>query len=60
MAAPIAFIGKCLYEETRKTEHLHVTADCIGCLHRSPKFAIQYGNGKTKEHGQYTNPHVKV
>lgn len=33
---------------------------CLGCLHSCPKFAIQYGNEKTKEHGQYTNPHVKV
>lgn len=32
---------------------------CLGCLHRCPKFAIQYGN-KTKRHGQYTNPKVKV
>ena len=32
---------------------------CLGCLHRCPKFAIQYG-GKTKKHGQYTNPYVKI
>ena len=32
---------------------------CLGCLHRCPKFAIQYGR-RTKKHGQYTNPHVKV
>lgn len=32
---------------------------CLGCLHRCPKFAIQYGN-KTKKHGQYLNPEVKV
>ena len=32
---------------------------CLGCLHRCPKFAIQYGN-RTKNHGQYTNPNVKV
>ena len=32
---------------------------CLGCLHRCPKFAIQYGR-KTKRHGQYTNPNVKV
>ena len=31
---------------------------CLGCLHRCPKFAIQYGNGKTKQHGQYKNPHT--
>ena len=33
---------------------------CLRCLHHCPKFAIQYGNGKTKQHGQYRNPHVKV
>ena len=32
---------------------------CLGCLHRCPKFAIQYGS-RTKKHGQYTNPKVKV
>jgi NAD-dependent dihydropyrimidine dehydrogenase PreA subunit len=32
---------------------------CLGCLHRCPKFAIQYGK-KTKKHGQYVNPNVKV
>ena len=32
---------------------------CLGCLHRCPKFAIQYGN-RTKTHGQYTNPKGKV
>ena len=31
----------------------------LGCLHRCPKFAIQYGK-KTKKHGQYTNPNVKL
>lgn len=30
---------------------------CLGCLHRCPKFAIQYEN-KTRNHGQYVNPHV--
>lgn len=34
-------------------------AMCLGCLHRCPKFAIQYGN-KTKAHGQYLNPNVKM
>ncbi len=33
---------------------------CLRCLHHCPKFAIQYANGKTKLHGQYHNPHVKV
>jgi len=33
---------------------------CFRCLHHCPNFAIQYGNGKTKQHGQYRNPHVNV
>ena len=33
---------------------------CLRCLHHCPKFAIQYGDGKTKKHGQYRNPHTKV
>lgn len=33
---------------------------CLRCLHYCPKFAIQYGNGNTKKHGQYRNPHVRV
>ncbi len=32
---------------------------CLGCLHRCPKFAIQCEK-KTKEHGQYQNPNVKI
>lgn len=32
---------------------------CLGCLHRCPKFAIQYGKN-TKKHGQYLNPNVKI
>ena len=32
---------------------------CLGCLHRCPKFAINYGKN-TQKHGQYTNPNVKV
>lgn len=31
---------------------------CLGCLHRCPKFAIQYGK-HTKKHGQFVNPNVK-
>ena len=36
-----------------------VTALCLGCLHRCPRFAIQDGR-HTKEHGQYTNPNVTI
>lgn len=32
---------------------------CLGCLHRCPRFAIQYGK-HTQAHGQYVNPHVKL
>lgn len=34
-------------------------AVCLGCLHRCPEFAIQYGN-KTKNHGQFVNPNVRL
>lgn len=34
-------------------------AMCLGCLHRCPKFAIQYGKA-TLKHGQYKNPNVKI
>lgn len=30
-------------------------AMCLGCLHRCPAFAIQYGD-QTKNHGQYLHP----
>ena len=33
-------------------------AMCLGCLHRCPRFAIQYGKN-TRKHGQYVNPHVR-
>lgn len=31
---------------------------CLGCFHRCPRAAIDYGNGL--RHGQYTNPAVKL
>ncbi len=34
-------------------------AMCLGCLHRCPKCAIECGK-KTKNHGQYQNPYVKI
>lgn len=34
-------------------------AMCLGCLHRWPKFAIQYGSS-TRKHGQYQNPNTAV
>lgn len=30
---------------------------CLRCLHKCPMFAMEYDN-KTKNHGQYTNPHI--
>lgn len=33
---------------------------CLGCLHRCPKYAIFYGNGKTNLHGQYRNPNTRI
>lgn len=44
-AKPVWVKGKCVM--------------CLGCLHRCPRFAIQYGS-RTKNHGQYTNPSVTV
>lgn len=32
---------------------------CLGCLHRCPKFAIQYGES-TAKHGQFVNPNVTL
>lgn len=32
---------------------------CLGCLHRCPTFSIQYDD-RTRDHGQYANPHVRV
>ena len=29
---------------------------CLRCLHLCPKFSIQYGDSKTKQHGQYHHP----
>ena len=34
-------------------------AMCLGCLHRCPKFAIQYDD-KTRNHGQYLHPDEKA
>lgn len=34
-------------------------AMCLGCLHRCPKFAIEYGKN-TAKHGQYIHPDVKA
>ena len=36
-----------------KKEHCTL---CLRCLHLCPKFSIQYGDGKTKQHGQYHHP----
>ncbi len=32
---------------------------CLGCLHRCPVSAIQFGP-KTKKHGRYLNPNIKI
>ena len=57
--------GKCPVQTIEIIENKPVwkkdkCALCLRCLHHCPKFAIHYGDGKTKEHGQYHNPHVKV
>ena len=39
-------------------------AVCLGCVHRCPKHAIDYGRGcaatRTRRHGQFKNPYVRV
>ena len=39
-------------------------AVCLGCVHRCPKHAIDYGKGKaaarTRRHGQFKNPYARV
>ena len=62
--------GNCKYIATRLGQAIEIRdkkpvwvkqkcTACLGCLHRCPKFAIQYGKNTVK-HGQYTNPNVKV
>ncbi len=49
----------------RRTAHFRAEESCVGCalclgcLHRCPKFAIQYGKN-TQRHGQYKNPNVTL
>ena len=55
---------KCLVQaiEMKDGRPVWVKEKCViyaGCLHRCPMFAIQYDD-KTKDHGQYTHPGVKV
>ena len=39
-------------------------AACLGCVHRCPKHAIDYGRGRaaarTRRHGQFKNPYARV
>ena len=39
-------------------------AVCLGCVHRCPKHAIDYGKGRaaarTRKHGQFKNPYARV
>ena len=56
--------GKCPVQaiEMRNKQPVWVKEKCVMCLcclHHCPKFAIQYGS-RTKNHGQYTNPNVKL
>ena len=68
-AIPAAY----MYATERKTKNLSIQMEegcpvwkveecemCLGCLHRCPKFAISYGNGKTNRHGQYKNPYTRI
>lgn len=53
---PVAAIAM---QEERPVRVKEMCTLCLGCLHHCPEFAIQYGK-KTKNHGQYVNPNVKV
>ena len=59
-AIPAAY----MYATERKTKKsvwkLEECEMCLGCLHRCPKFAISYGNGKIDRHGQYKNPYTRI
>ena len=39
-------------------------AVCLGCVHRCPKHAVDYGRGRvaerTRRHGQFKNPYARV
>lgn len=52
-------VGAIKLEDKKPTWIKKKCTMCLGCLHRCPKFSIQYGKN-TKKHGQYTNPNVKV
>ena len=52
-------VGAIRMVDGRPTWTAEQCAMCLGCLHRCPAFAIQYG-GSTRRHGQYTNPSVRL
>ncbi len=52
-------VGAIKMESGKPVRVMEKCVMCLGCLHRCPKFAIQYGKN-TARHGQYTNPNVKV
>lgn len=53
-------VGAIQMENNRPVWKLEECEMCLGCLHRCPKFAISYGNGKTSRHGQYRNPYTQI
>lgn len=53
-------VGAIRMENDRPVWELEECEMCLGCLHRCPKFAISYGNGKTSRHGQYRNPYTQI
>ena len=53
MQCPVKAIEIQNGKPVRKKEHCTL---CLRCLHLCPKFSIQYGDGKTKQHGQYHHP----
>ena len=59
LCAKVCPLGVIRMQDGRPTWVKSQCALCLGCLHRCPKFAIQYGK-RTKKHGQYINPNVKL
>ncbi len=60
MCAKKCPVGAIQMEEGRPVWKSKECEMCLGCLHRCPKFAISYGNGKTTRHGQYKNLYTSI
>lgn len=59
LCSKICPVGAIHMQDGRPVWSKEQCALCLGCLHRCPNFAIQYGR-RTKKHGQFVNPNVKL